>query len=88
MAKSKIIYVPIEEATKPKTGYTYIDRYWVFHNTKGLPFLDLEGKGHLHQSAPQCSTDSGITRHMRDSFYPDHEIKKLSIVFTGYDRVV
>lgn len=71
------VYVSIEEATKPKEGYTaMLDRWWVVHPEHGLTFAKFKSF-----RAPQCNHDRRLPEDLIASFYPGHEARFMPLVF-------
>ncbi len=80
-----IIYLPKEDALKPREGHCYVDRWWTVHPEKGLAFYyPVRYKAVNRYSSPQCNTEERIAEHIRKKLYPDHELEFISAVFVGY----
>ncbi len=79
-----IIYLPKEDALKPREGHCYVDRWWTVHPENGLAFYYPPGtKTRSKYSAPQCNSIEEITERIRDKIYPDHEVEFIPAVFVG-----
>ena len=77
-----LVYVPIEEAIKPRDGEVMTNRWWVAKDGS-LLFYKMPQGDYL---APQCNSDEAISRSLQEKMYPDHDVVMMNIVFLGHRK--
>ena len=79
-----IIYLPKDEAVKPREGHCYVDRWWIVHPEKGLAFyLSPHATKDDRFTSPQCNSNKAVTEVLHKKMYSDHEIKFFTAVYVG-----
>lgn len=75
---SRLRFMPLEDATAPKSGevFCYRDHWWVVHPSRGLVLWNF-GK----HDAPQCNVNKAITERIRDKMYPWAEVQQMPVAF-------
>lgn len=75
------VFLPLEEATKPRTGECIVDCWWVHLPDQGLAFWKPAAwRAGLR---PQCNTDQRIVDRILDGFDDGAEALFVPVVFTG-----
>lgn len=75
------VFMPLEEAMSPRTGFVMTDRYWVYKDGKGILFIKMGGSPHL---IPQCNSNAAIAESIQADLYPNYEVMFLETAFVGY----
>ena len=82
MGKYTIEYMPLDEATKPRSGEVVVDAWWASDPDKGLIFARFSKR---HRT-PQYNRNKEVAEHLMKDLYPDCEVIQVPLVFLGYER--
>lgn len=75
VAGRKEIWIPAKDASEPRTGFCYIDHYWITRLHEGqTEVLFLQGY-------PQCNRDEAVALKIRKQLYPDYNVQKVPAVY-------
>ena len=76
-------YIPLEQATTPRSGECIADSWWAHVPGKGLIYY-VTRDGY---AAPQCNTIRAVAEGVIGELWPDAEIIHVPAVFSGrYSR--
>jgi hypothetical protein len=70
----RLSYVPLEQLTAPRTGYTaFVENWWVVHPDRGAAIW----RGH----APQCNSDRRVTERLSGRLYPWANVQLVPVAY-------